>query len=70
MTAMSPPIELKTHLVDKLTVKTAIKYIITQTLMTPLGCSGSSHWTTTVLELTGRARTFTGGLPGTVTCNT
>ena len=34
------------------------------TLMTPLGTLGSSHWTTTVLELTGRARTFLGGLPG------
>ena len=33
--------------------------------MTPLDSFGSSHWTTTVFELTGRARTFLGGLPGT-----
>ena len=34
------------------------------TLMTPLGISGSSHCTTTVLELTGLALTLRGGLPG------
>ena len=33
--------------------------------MTPFGICGSSHWTTTLLELTGLARTFIGGLPGT-----
>ena len=35
-----------------------------QTLMTPLALSGSVHCTTTVLELTGRARTRCGGLVG------
>jgi len=34
--------------------------------MTPLGSLGSSHWTTTVLELTGLARTLCGALPGTL----
>jgi len=32
--------------------------------MIPFGSFGSSHCTTTVLELTGRARTLCGGLPG------
>ena len=30
----------------------------------PLGFSGSSHSTTTVVALTARARTFFGGVPG------
>jgi len=34
------------------------------TLITPFGSFGSSHWTTTVLELTGLARTLCGALPG------
>lgn len=36
------------------------------TLIIPLGSFGSSHWTTTVLELTGLALTFNGGPLGTV----
>ncbi len=39
------------------------------TLMTPLGISGSFHCTTTVLELTGLARTSRGGLPGAGTAS-
>lgn len=39
------------------------------TRMIPFARIGSSHWTTTVLELTGLARTLIGGLPGTTQAN-
>jgi hypothetical protein len=41
-----------------------LKAKIGLTLRTPFGISGSFHWTSTVLELSGLARTFCGGLPG------
>jgi len=44
--------------------------VLSVTLIIPFGIFGSSHWTTTVLELTGRARTFWAGLPGSQDKNT